>query len=229
LHTLWVDRAFLAVFKPAGIPVFPPHADPDGDCLLARVLAAHPDQRNAEWPFGFDGGLAHRLDTSTSGQVLVARNPFSLARLRQRFKRGELTKRYRLVTAKPVVWAENGCVRAMAHARRRKGRMVVQRGNNTLHRGRWIPAETRFQRVVDLPGDLVELSATMRTGVMHQIRVHAGFLGVALAGDRHYGGGPRLQGLPDEVRFLLHHEGLLAPGLEPVTAPLPEYWPTADG
>ena len=29
----------------------------------------------------------------------------------------------------------------------------------------------------------------MRSGVMHQIRVHAAFLGVALLGDRRYGGG----------------------------------------
>ena len=53
--------------KPGGIPVFPPHADPSGDCLLRRT-GLDP----TGWDPKFAGGLAHRLDTPTSGQVLSA-------------------------------------------------------------------------------------------------------------------------------------------------------------
>ena len=55
----------------------------------------------------------------------------------------------------------------------------------------------------------------MRTGVMHQIRVHAAFLGLALAGDRLYGGGPG--------GFRLHHVGLSGGRWSTSSVPLPAW------
>lgn len=185
--------------KPAGLPVFPPHDDPGGDCLLARLLAEEPERAELAWPRGFEGGIAHRLDTPTSGAVLVAGDPSELAWLRAWFADGRLTKVYRLVVAREPAWDENRCDRPIAHDPRRKARMVVQRGASTPHRGRWYEAHTRFRR---LRGPLFE--ATITTGVMHQIRVHAAFLGIPLLGDRIYGGGAGT--------FCLHHVGATGPG-----------------
>ncbi|MBK9366995.1 MAG: hypothetical protein IPN01_11845 [Deltaproteobacteria bacterium] len=68
------------LYKPPGLPVFPPHGDPEGPSLYAALpqLVAEP---LPSFPQGFEGGLAHRLDTSTSGLVLAARTPEALARL----------------------------------------------------------------------------------------------------------------------------------------------------
>lgn len=217
----------LVVHKPAGLPCFPPHADPDGDCVLARLLAAGWVDPGAAFPPGFSGGIAHRLDISTSGQLLVARSPAALDQLRAQFTEKVLTKRYLLWTRRRPRWEEHRCTRPVAHDRRKKRRMVVQRGASTPHRGRWLPAETRFRVWGPAEGGwLVE--ARMRTGVMHQIRVHAGFLGIALAGDRLYGGGPLGREHGPGVRFLLHHCGLSGPQLEPPAVTPPEAWPQLD-
>ena len=48
---------------------------------------------------------------------------------------------------------------------------------------------------------------TITTGVMHQIRVHAAFVGIPLLGDSRYGGGPPPQNAPSGG-FFLHHRGL---------------------
>lgn len=201
--------------KPAGLPVLPPHADPEGDCLLARLLQAEPWRRAHRWPRGFQGGIAHRLDLSTSGAVWVADDPDELARLRELFAARALLKTYRFLAARDVPWDENTCDRAIAHDRRHKGRMVVQRGASTPHRGRWLEASTSFRRV---RATLWE--ATMRTGVMHQIRVHAAFVGLPLLGDRRYGGGPTPDDAPAGVTFFLHHVGLRGPGVQ--TDPVPD-------
>ncbi len=207
------------LLKPAGVPVFPPHADPQGDCLLARLLRREPGRADQAWPAGFAGGLAHRLDVSTSGAVLVADDPEELAWIRAAFAEGGLRKTYRLLAARDVPWDAHGCTARIAHARRRKGRMVVERGRATPHRGRWYPAETRFRR---LRGRLFE--AEMRTGVMHQIRVHAAFLGIPILGDRRYGGGPTPADAPPGCEFFLHHLGLEGPGdLRTDPVPLPEW------
>lgn len=217
---LRTEADWLWLSKPAGLPVFPPHADPGGDCLLRWLLTAQPKQREPSFPDAFAGGIAHRLDTSTSGVILAARSTEALARAREAFRERRLLKRYRLLSAGRVPWREHTVSAELAHHRRRRGRMVVRRGRSTPHRGRWYPAETRFTALS--PG---HWRAAMRSGVMHQIRLHAAFAGIAVLGDRRYGGAPMPEGLaPPGVDFALHHEGFTglspgAPRLEP-----PSWW-----
>ena len=214
------DRRWQAWNKPAGIPVFPPHGDPTGDCLLHRAgLSA------AGWELNFAGGVAHRLDTPTSGQVLSARTADDLAWLRGLFRDGELQKVYRFVSSGQVSWDDNAVNTPLAHHKSKRSIMVCQRGKNTPHRGKWYAASTRFKRLGSVSGGGSLWEAVITTGVMHQIRVHAAFVGIPLRGDRRYGGGR-----PDneEVPFLLHHVGLTGPGLCPPSAPLPDYWPNPE-
>lgn len=194
--------------------MFPLASAPDADCLLRRLLADEPWRADVPWPDGFAGGIAHRLDNATSGAVAVARDPEALRHLRALFASRSLTKRYLLWTARSVPWDEHVCERPIAHARGHRGRMVVQRGQSTPHRGRWQEARTAFRRV-----SVHVFEARMRTGVRHQIRLHAAFLGIALAGDRRYGGGPPPPWA--EAEFALHHVGFTGPGArtEPVPTP----------
>lgn len=205
--------------KPPGIPVFPFHDTPQADCLLHRLLADEPWREDIDWPSGFAGGIAHRLDVSTSGAVWVAGSLDELQQLRELFSKHVLRKTYRFQTAKIVDWNRNRCDRPIAHDKRRKKRMVVQRGASTPHRGRWYEAHTRFDRLSEHLWQ-----ATITTGVMHQIRVHAAFVGLALQGDRFYGGGQPPEHWPEGVLFRLHHVGLKAPdGTTTDPVPLPDW------
>ncbi len=211
------------MFKPPGLPCLPPHADPAGPSV-ARWLVETGLARPEGFPDRFQAGIAHRLDVPTSGVLAVAATPEALERLRGAFSGGLLEKRYLLVAARQVPWDRHEVDRPLAHHPRRRNRMVVQRGRSTRHRGRWYPARTRFERL----GPHL-WRATIRTGVTHQVRLHAAFVGLALAGDRLYGGGPTPPGAPAGVPFLLHHEGLAgkwpdgAPLASPV-APPPGWW-----
>lgn len=204
------------VAKPAGVPVFPPHTTPGGDCVLARLLADEPWRDQLGWAEGFAGGIAHRLDVSTSGALAVADDPEELAALRDLFSAKSLDKAYLFLAAGDVPWDANEVDLEIAHDRKRKSRMVVRRGRSTPHRGRWYPARTVFTRV---RGRLWQ--AGMRTGVMHQIRVHAAFVGLALAGDRLYGGGDPPEAVPPGASFCLHHVGFEGAGVRTAPVPLP--------
>jgi len=206
--------------KPPGLPVFPLHRDSsETDSLLRRLLFARPDLGRLAWPAGFEGGIAHRLDNATSGLVLACEHPRILQRLREDFAQKRLCKRYLFVSARQVEWDCNRVSAALAHDRRRRSRMTVQRGRNSPHRGRWLPAETELARV---RGALWE--ATMRTGVMHQVRLHAAFAGLALVGDRLYGGGDAPQGMPPGVGFMLHHVGVEGPAWRSPELEPPAWW-----
>lgn len=223
----WEGPAAFTLEKPAGLPVLPPHADPAGDCLLARLRASRPDVDAHDWPAGFPAGIAHRLDTATSGQVVVARTPADLVRIRASFEERHFVKHYVFVTRKEVPWDAHTVDARLAHDRSRKDRMVVERGRSTPHRGRWYDARTVFERAGGA-GELFAWRATMSTGVTHQIRVHAAFAGLALAGDRLYGGGGNDPSWP--VPFLLHHRGLRGPDVgDAPMSPVPDFWPTLRG
>jgi 23S rRNA-/tRNA-specific pseudouridylate synthase len=206
------------LLKPAGIPVFPPHLDPEGDCVLRRLVLEDPARAAPEWPAGFEGGIAHRLDISTSGALLVAEDVAELAWLRELFTAKRLVKTYRLLTGKEVPWDANRCDYALAHDRKKRSRMVVQRGRNTPHRGKWLEASTAFERI---RGPLFQ--AQMSTGVMHQIRVHAAFLGIPLLGDKRYGGGPTPDAAPSGRQFFLHHVGMGCDEIATAPVPLPPW------
>lgn len=197
---MWIgeDRDRLYVAKPAGLPVFPPHADPAGDALSRRLLALRPEQAG-DWPPGFEAGVAHRLDTATSGLVLVARSRPALEALRAQFRAGVLRKLYRFRSAAEPGFDERVVELPIAHHPRRKDRMVVRRGPRTAHRGRWYPAWTRLGRLGHGWWE-----AEIRTGVTHQVRVHALAAGVPLDGDPIYG-------LPGTGPFVLHHLRVIAP------------------
>ncbi len=214
--------------KPPGLPVLPPHGDPTGDSLVARVLSAMPDRGAIPWPDGFPGGVLHRLDTSTSGAVAFASTLAEHTAVRALFASGALLKTYRFLAARDVPWDEHRCTARLAHDPRHKGRMVVERGRDTAHRGRWLEASTSFRRI---DGRLFE--ATITTGVMHQVRVHAAFVGLPLAGDRRYSGGATPGPAPAGAAFLLHHlgftgEGFTGEGYATAPVPLPPWAATTE-
>ena len=189
--------------------------------MLAHLLREHPRQ-NQVWPTGFEGGIAHRLDVSTSGQLLVAKTPQILSALREDFSKKNLLKRYRFLTIKEVPWKHNEIAFPMAHHKSNRRKMVVQRGKNTPHRGKWLPAHTTFNHIASKDG-LYLWEATMKTGVMHQIRLHAAIAGLALLGDRLYGGGGPPEYFPSD--FALHHCGIESQRWSVDAVAIPEWWP----
>lgn len=202
--------------KPAGTSVFPLRNGEGPQSVCEQIVCAQPWRKDIHWPDGFDGGIAHRLDVHTSGALWIADSLEELAEMRLRFREGRLTKRYLLLAAKDVAWDSNACDKEIGHDKRKKGKMVVRRGANTPHRGRWWPAVTRFSRCSDRLWEVV-----IHTGVMHQIRVHAAFVGIPILGDGRYGGGIPPEHAPSGG-FFLHHVGLTDEGgwgTEPVQCP----------
>ncbi len=220
----------LFLWKPPGMTVFPSRgAQGAGPSLLEALLTLAPEQGRAPWPPGYEGGIAHRLDNGTSGLVVVARDPDTLAGVRADLAARRIEKTYRFVTDRTVAWDTHVAAVAIGHDRRRKGRMVPRRGERTPHRGRWYEAETLFRRSGPWTWE-----ARIRTGVTHQVRLHAAWVGLALLGDRPYGGHPFPPGVlavlaDSSPPFLLHHVSDSGPGWESPVAPPPPSWEAAVG
>jgi 23S rRNA pseudouridine1911/1915/1917 synthase len=171
----------VVVDKPPNVPTAPLHPGERG--TLANALLARYPELAGIGHRAREPGLIHRLDTGTSGLVLVARSPEAFERLQGALARGELDKRYLAVVPSRGLPGE-GIIDEPLAPSGPKGRRVavVPRGTPGARDAlsRWRKVRTAGARA------LVEVSASR--AYRHQVRCHLAWIGHPIVGDATYGG-----------------------------------------
>ncbi len=201
---LFEDGEALVIDKPGGLPLERPRAG--GPSL---------DDRLDELRLGFQRAPVpvHRLDTDTSGCLLLARNPKALKRFAAAFEQRLVGKRYLGILA-GVPAVEEGTVElALAKI------SSAEKGWRMIPAKKGKPSITHWRLMAEQDG-LALVEFRPETGRTHQIRVHAASgIGIPLLGDPVYGDGK------GAWRTLLHASALeiAREGKPPIaaTAPLP--------
>ncbi|MEZ5692639.1 MAG: RNA pseudouridine synthase [Altererythrobacter sp.] len=205
IEILYEDGEALVIDKPAGLPIEQPRKG-------GASLEDHLDQLK----LGFQRPPVpvHRLDTDTSGCLLLARNPKALKRFGRAFEDRLVGKRYLGVLAGEIADSEGTIELALSKiSSAEKGwRMIAARKGK--------PSVTHWRKL-QVENGLTLVEFRPETGRTHQIRIHAlAGLGVPLLGDPVYG-------KPDSrvKRAMLHAAGLTVErdGKPPIEAqsPLP--------
>jgi 23S rRNA pseudouridine1911/1915/1917 synthase len=194
------DAVVVALEKPGGMPA---HAlDPrQHGTAAAFVLARWPETATVGEPLA--PGLVHRLDTGTSGLLLVARTAPAYEALRASFRTHEVEKRYLAVVADHPTWRTTRIDTPLAHDPRDRRKMIP-----APPAARAWPATTQLTVLTRGDGRAL-VQATIRTGVTHQVRVHLAQLGHPVLNDTLYGG-PSIETLPP-TRHALHATALRLP------------------
>ncbi len=178
-EVLFEDENLLAVCKPAGLLCQEEGGSTGKDSLLLRarryVAQGAPPGDAASLR------LCHRLDTGTSGVVLLAKKPDVLAFLEGLIHNRQLTKEYLCVTCgQPDPAADT-----LTHWLRKDAARGTVTASNKKTPGAKM-AEARYETLAT-SGRLALLLVTLITGRTHQIRVQLAHIGVPVLGDSKYG------------------------------------------
>ena len=175
LDILYEDEHLIVINKPAGLVVHPAAGHSDG--TLVNALLAHCTELS-----GINGtqrpGIVHRLDKDTSGVMVVAKNDRAHQDLQAQIQ-AKTAKREYLGLVRGVPKSESGVVDAAIarHKSDRKKMAVIEDGRKAI---------THWQ-ISERLGHYTLVKFDLQTGRTHQIRVHAAYMGWAIAGDPIYG------------------------------------------
>ncbi len=171
LDVLYEDSFILAVNKPPFMPVHPVKQHKTD--TLANIVTYYMEQRGENYVF-----RAHnRLDRDTSGIVIIAKDKFTINKLKNNVKKTYTAVVHGKVDADGTVIKPIGL---------REDSKIVR---HVLDEGS--PAVTHYQPI-SFNDEASLLSLTLETGKTHQIRCHMSYLGHPLIGDDLYGGSREL-------------------------------------
>ena len=165
------DSFHFAVFdKPSGIMVHPSSHQLNIYTLLDEI----------KYHFGQNGSLVHRIDTETSGLVLVAKNAFSDMVLKSMFEEKLYTKKYKALvdgeikeelTINAPITNDTGLIK------------LKMKTDSTGKESTTIIKPISYDKVKNQ----TFVEAIPLTGRQHQIRVHLDSIGHKIVGDPLYG------------------------------------------
>jgi 23S rRNA pseudouridine1911/1915/1917 synthase len=191
LKVVYETDAVAIVDKPAGQPTAPIRPGEVGT-LVNALLGKYPElvPADAETYVGHsarDPGIVHRLDTETSGAVVVARTAEAFATLKGALKDEQLDKRYLLVCASEGLPEEGTIEFPLTNHPKDQRRVYACTHPRDVMRYDPRPAVTAY-RVVHRAGNWALVEARVGKALRHQIRAHFAAIGHPLAGDELYGG-----------------------------------------
>lgn len=183
---------YLVINKPLGVSVHPSASEGSAQTILNAVLhrygathaAGFTDEKKSE---NWRVGIVHRLDKTTTGCLIIARNQRTLAALQAGWK--DYEKLYLAVVTGRTPTSGHIEAPIDRHPTKRTQMAVSQHPAARA-------AETSFRTIAQADGWSL-LLVKLHTGRTHQIRVHLSSIGHPVLGDTLYGG-------PVAERIMLH-------------------------
>ncbi len=185
IDTIFEDQDLLVLNKPSNIIV---QGSQDNQNSLSLHLAFLKHKNSDTTPFNYFH--VHRIDKNTSGILVCAKNKTSLRDLNQAFRERNVIKKY-LCLCEGSFTKTSGEIKVNLQRNPQDQREKVSVVNANKNKAEWVKQSHSNYKVLEeyqynnTIFSLVEVE--IKTGVMHQIRVHMKHIGHPIVGDTMYG------------------------------------------
>lgn len=214
LKILYEDNHLLAIAKPAGLPTQGAAAGLPSLVMLAKQYL----KRKYRKPGNVYLGVVSRLDSPTSGVVVLARTSKAAGRISQQFRQRKVEKIYWAIVEGLVEPPAAECIDWVIKDERQQRMGIVAKTRSGAQEAR-----LSYRRLKKFRGtSLVEI--VLNTGRKHQIRVQLADRGYPVVGDRKYGSERKFgHGIALHCRRLVIEHPIKHTPIE-LIAPLPRAW-----
>lgn len=182
LEVVWESQDEWIIDKPAGMKSYPLSlfdTNTPANWALAREPAVRSEFLSSQPILS-----PHRLDTGTSGLLVVCRNKKAYENWRKLFQFHQVQKKYLAWCFGEAPSDELLIDLPIAHSVSEAEKMVVVK-DQEKYRSPLMQARTQANLVKQIEGKSL-WEVTCSTGVTHQVRVHLAALGLPLIGDKLY-------------------------------------------
>ncbi|MDO4550896.1 MAG: RluA family pseudouridine synthase [Planctomycetia bacterium] len=216
MQVLFEDNHLLVVQKPAGLPTMGVAAGEKSLLTVAKEYIAKKYQK----PGNVYLGVVSRLDTPTTGVVVIARTSKAADRLNVQFREHNVRKVYYAVVSGRLCPEEGSFIDRIAEEKRHRKMFITKNPSLNAVTGilhyRTVKYNNSFQQSL--------LEILLETGRKHQIRVQMSYHGHPIVGDRKYG-----SSVSFPVGIALHAKELtirhpISQELMTFVAPFPRTW-----
>ncbi len=193
LDIVYEDEDLIVVNKNSNMTVHP-GAGNHNDTLVNALL--YHSQNLSNIGGEIRPGIVHRLDKTTSGLMVVAKNNQAHVHLAEQIESRNLVRKYKALAWGMVKQTEGTINMPIGRSTSDRKRMT------TLKNGGGKSAITHYKVVEIIHGGLFSLvECKLETGRTHQIRVHMSHIGHSIVGDQTYGNNSRkIHGCPENLK-----------------------------
>lgn len=194
LPIIYEDEDIIVINKPTGVLTHSKGAL-NTEATVASWLLQHLSKDNYNIKSSFPGwhpgdnrlGIVHRLDRTTSGVIIVAKNDKTLKWLQTQFSTRKVRKIY-LAIVEGIPDPDQAIIDAPIERNPKKPKTFRVGAN-----GRSALTSYKVLKIISRPNNTYSLLELVpRTGRTHQLRVHLKYIGHPIVGDRVYGHGGSL-------------------------------------